>query len=85
MTSLVLTALFVTAVLLTYYPSASVLSILAVWTFLRVRDFRFDRRFLWIAVAGLIALVPLLAALLLAPIHTSRQLPTVAFLTRLTT
>jgi hypothetical protein len=85
MTSLVLTALFVTAVLLTYYPSASVLSILAAWTLLRVRDLRFDRRFLWIAVAGLIALVPLLAALLLAPVHTSRQLPTVAFLTRPTT
>jgi hypothetical protein len=85
MKSFVLAALFVTAVLLTYYPGASVLCILAAWGLLRVSDLRFDRRLVWIAVAGLIALVPLLAALLLAPVHTSRQLPTVAFLARLTT
>jgi hypothetical protein len=85
MKSFVLTALFVTAVLLTYYPSTSVLFILAAWGILRVRDLRFDRRCLWAAAAASIALVPLLAALLLAPVHTSRQLPTGAFLARLPT
>ena len=85
MKPLVLTALFVTAILLTYYPGAIVLSILAAWTLLRVRNLRFDRRFLWIAVAAVFALVPLLAALRLAPVHTARHLPTTALLTRLTT
>jgi Dolichyl-phosphate-mannose-protein mannosyltransferase len=85
MKPLVLTALFVTAVLLTYYPGAVVLSILAAWLLLRVRDLRFDRRFLWVAAVALLALVPLLAVLRLAPVHTSRQLPTIAELTRLTT
>jgi hypothetical protein len=83
LTSFVLTALFMTAVLLTYYPGASVLSILAAWGILRVRDLRFDRRLLSVAASASIALVPLLAALLLAPVHTSRQLPTGAFLIRL--
>src|SRR5206468_7998913 len=46
---------------------------------------RFDRRFIWIAGIALLASVPLLAAVLLAPVHTSRQLPTVAFLNRTTT
>jgi hypothetical protein len=82
---LVLATLFVTAGLLTYYPSASVLSILAAWALFRVRHLRFDRRFLWIAVLALIGLVPLAAVLLLAPVHTSRHVPTIAFLARLTT
>jgi hypothetical protein len=82
---LVLTALFVIIALLTYYPSASVLCILAAWGFLRVRDLRFDRRFLWITAGALFALVPLLAALLFAPVHTARHLPTIAFLIKLTT
>ena len=45
-----------------------------------MRGLRLDRQSLWIAAAGLIALVPLLAALRLAPTHTSRHLPTLAFL-----
>src|SRR5205814_5959357 len=37
------------------------------------------------AAGALIAAVPLLAALRLAPVHTSRHLPTIAFLIRPTT
>ena len=82
---LVAAACFLTAVLLTYYPGASVLCILAVWALFRIRDLRLDRRLLWVASLSLIAIVPLLAAVLLAPVHTSRHLPTIGFLTKLTT
>ena len=77
---LALSVVFVTVVLLTYYPSASVLPVLAAWGLLHVRGLRFDRKFLWAVAAGVIAMVPLLAALRLAPVHTSRHLPTLAFL-----
>jgi len=83
---LVPAAFFLMAVPLTYYPGIIVFCILAAWApLLRARDLRFDRRLLWIAGGGLMALVPLLAALWLAPVHTSRHLPTIAFLTRPTT
>jgi hypothetical protein len=72
--------LFVTAGLLTYYPSASVLPVLAAWSLLHVRGLRFDRKLLWVVAAAVIAMVPLLAALLLAPVHTARHLPTLGFL-----
>ena len=77
---LLLTAACVTAVLLTYYPGASVLFVLAAWYCIRSGDRHLERRWLWIAAAVLVALIPLAAALLLAPVHTSRQLPTLAFL-----
>jgi hypothetical protein len=73
-------ACFLMSVLLTYYPGGSVVCVLGVWALLRVRDLRFDRRLLSIPAVALLACIPLLAALLLAPVHTSRQLPTVAFL-----
>jgi hypothetical protein len=76
---------FVMALLLTYYPGTIVLCILAAWVLLRARDLRVGRRFLWIAAGSLIALAPLLAALVLAPVHTSRHLPTIAFLIKPTT
>jgi 4-amino-4-deoxy-L-arabinose transferase-like glycosyltransferase len=82
---LLLAALLVAADLLTYYPSASVLSVLVVWALFRARDLRFDRRLLWIVAAALTALVPLVGALFLAPVHTLRHVPTIAFLTRMTT
>jgi hypothetical protein len=82
---LMLTVCAVTAGLLTYYPTASVLPILAAWGLWRIREFRFDRRSLWVVAAILLAIVPLLAALRLAPVHTSRQIPTLAFLARVTT
>jgi hypothetical protein len=85
MKPLVLATLFLAADLLTYYPSASVLSILAVWALFRVRDLRFDRRLLWIAATALVAFVPFVAVLFLAPVHTSRHVPTIAFLTSMTT
>lgn len=72
---------FAMAVLLIYYPGGVVLCVLAAWVLPRVRGIRFDRTLLWLAVAALVAVVPLFAALLLAPVHTSRQLPTMAFLT----
>jgi hypothetical protein len=73
---------FACAVLLTYYPGGIVLGVLGTWALVGGRPFRFDRRLLWIAAAALVALVPMVAALALAPVHTSRQLPTIAFLTR---
>jgi len=79
-TQLALGVLSVTIVLLTYYPSATVLPVLAAWALLDRRGFRFDRTLVWAAAAGVLALVPLLAALRLAPVHTSRHLPTLAFL-----
>jgi hypothetical protein len=90
-TQLTLSVVCVTVALLTYYPSASVLPVLAAWGLVHVRNLRFNRAsdrpglpgladFLWLPAAGVIALVPLLAALRLAPVHTSRQLPTLAFL-----
>jgi hypothetical protein len=75
----------VTAGLVTYYPSASVLPILAAWFLLRTRDLHFDRRARWMATGLLVALVPMTVALLLAPLHTSRHLPSIAFLSRPTT
>jgi len=77
---LALSVVFVTIVLLTYYPSASVLPVLAAWALLDVRGLRVNRKFVWAAAAGVIASVPLLAALRLAPVHTSRHLPTLGFL-----
>src|SRR5262245_2541814 len=73
---------FAIAVLLTYYPGGIVLCVLVTWAFVDGRSFRFDRRLLWIAAAVLVALLPLVAALALAPVHTSRQMPTIAFLTK---
>jgi hypothetical protein len=75
-----LCVVFVAIVLLTYYPSASVLPVLAAWALLDVRGLRFDRKLVWVVAAGVIALIPLLAALRLAPVHTSRHLPTLEFL-----
>jgi hypothetical protein len=82
---LVLAICFSTAVLLTYYPGGSVLCILGVWALPRIRDRGFDRRLWWIPAAALMAAVPLLTALLLAPVHTARQLPTIALLTSAST
>jgi hypothetical protein len=72
---------FAFAVLLTYFPGGFVLCVLGTWALVGGRPLRFDRRLLWIAAAALIALLPMVAALALAPVHTSRQLPTIAFLT----
>jgi len=73
---------FAIATLLTYYPGGIVLCVLGTWALVGGRPLRFDRRLLWIAAAALVALLPLVAALVLAPVHTSRQLPTVALLTK---
>lgn len=73
---------FAIAVLLTYYPGGIVLCVLGVWALVGGRPLRFDRRLLFFAAAALVALLPMMAALVLAPVHTTRQLPTVAFLTR---
>jgi hypothetical protein len=76
---------FVIAVLLTYYPGGIVLCVLGAWALAGGRPLRFDRRVLWLAATALLALVPMVAALVLAPVHTSRQLPTVEFFTKNTT
>jgi hypothetical protein len=77
---LLVTMLFLGAVLLTYYPGIAVVGIGAAWVVMYERGTIFDRRFLWIATAAVCALVPLVAALVLAPVHTSRHLPTIATL-----
>jgi hypothetical protein len=73
---------FAIAALLTYYPGGIVFCVLGTWALVGGRSLRFERRLLWIAAAALVALLPLVAALALAPVHTSRQLPTIALLTK---
>jgi hypothetical protein len=82
---LVLAAVFAAAGLVTYYPGASVFSVIAAWWVLSVRRLRFDRKLLWIAAIVSLALMPLLAALRLGPVHLARHLPSAAFLVRLGT
>ncbi len=79
---LALTLLLASAVVLTYYPGASVLCICAGWAVLRWRHFHFDRRALWIAAIALCAIVPIAVSIAFAPVQTSRHLPTLALLTR---
>ena len=68
------------AVLLTYYPGAIVLCVIAALGLLRWRDIRFDRSLIWIGAAALCACIPLAVSVLFSPIHTSRNMPSVAFL-----
>jgi hypothetical protein len=80
MKQLGLTALFLTAVLLTYYPGGIVLSVCGAWLLFRRRGLRFDRRFLWVVPIGLCAILPVVVSVLLGPVHASRHLPSIAFL-----
>jgi hypothetical protein len=75
---LLLTSTFAIAVLLTYYPGISVLIICAGWMVFRWRGRRFNRRLFWLATGAACSVAPLLMALLLAPIHTSRHVPTMS-------
>jgi len=77
---LVLAASFLIAALLTYYPGSIIMCVLAAWAILWIRDLRLLRAMLWIGGAGLLASVPLLIALSIVPVHTSRQLPTMTLL-----
>ncbi len=81
-TQLVLTLLFAAAVVLTYYQGGIVLCICAGWAVLRWREFRVDRRALWIAAGALCVIAPVAIAIALAPVQTARHLPTLALLTR---
>jgi hypothetical protein len=81
-TQLVLTLLFAAAVVLTYYQGGIVLCICAGWAALRWREFRLNRRALWIAAGALCAIAPVAIAITLAPVQTARHLPTLALLTR---
>ena len=84
-TQLVLTLLFAAAVVLTYYQGGIVLCICAGWAALRWREFRLNRRALWIAAGALCAIAPVAIAIALAPVQTARHLPTLALLTRSST
>jgi len=84
-TQLVLTLLFAAAVVLTYYQGGIVLCICAGWAALRWREFRLNRRALWIAAGALCAIAPVAIAITLAPVQTARHLPTLALLTRSST
>jgi hypothetical protein len=81
-TQLVLTLLFSAAVVLTYYQGGIVLCICAGWAALRWREFRFDRRALWIAATAVCAIMPVAISIVLAPVQTARHLPTLALLAR---
>ena len=84
-TQLVLTLLFAAAVVLTYYQGGIVLCICAGWAALRWREFRLNRRALWIAAGALCAIAPVAIAITLAPVQTARHLPTLALLTKSST
>ena len=76
---LALAAMFVAAALLTYYPGASVVCVCAAWAVWR-RARSGWRGLILLAAAGLLALIPLLVSLRLAPVYASRHLPPVDFL-----
>ena len=82
---LVFALLFVAAILLTYYPGISVVCVFAAWAVLHLRGINLDRKFLWFLMGALCAVIPLAAALLLAPIHTLRHVPSLTVLTSGTT
>ncbi len=84
-TQLVLTLVFAAAVVLTYYQGGIVLCICAGWFVLRWREFRVDRKALWVAAGALCAIAPVAIAIALAPVQTARHLPTLALLTRSST
>jgi hypothetical protein len=75
---LVLTAVFVAAVFLTYYPGIIVIAVLAAWATFRTGRAEGHVRQL-VAVAA-IGVIPLAVVLFLTPVHTARNLPTLAFL-----
>jgi hypothetical protein len=68
------------ATVLTYYPGGVVLGIGAAWVLGLGGRVHLDRRTLWIGVLALIAVLPLVASLVVAPVHTTRNLPTLRFL-----
>lgn len=82
---LVLTLVLAAAVVLTYYQGGIVLCICAGWAVPRWREFRVDRRALWVAAGALCAIAPVAIAIALAPVQTTRHLPTLALLTRSST
>jgi hypothetical protein len=82
---LVLAAAFAVGVALTYYPGLAVLFVCLAWTLTFRRDFTLDRRAIGIAALIIVALVPLAISLLLIPVHTTRQWPTLAYLATPTT
>jgi 4-amino-4-deoxy-L-arabinose transferase-like glycosyltransferase len=77
---LALAAGFVAAVLLTYFQAITVTVVCAAVAVPWWRRIRVDRRAIWIAAIGSIALVPLAIALLLGPVQAVRNLPSVASL-----
>ena len=76
----VLACIAAAALLLTYYPGVTAFAIVFAWAAFGRREMRFDRRLLWMGAAALLVAAPLGAAMLLAPVHTSRQLPTVGLM-----
>ncbi|MEO8622313.1 MAG: glycosyltransferase family 39 protein, partial [bacterium] len=72
---LALTLLFLTAVLLTYFQGAVVVFVLVAWAILRNRHSLRGKGALWIVAGALVAVLPLAAALVIAPVQTSRHLP----------
>ena len=85
MTALVVTTAFVSAALFTYYPNAAIVMLLAAWAWARRDKVPLKRRVVPIVIIGLIAGIPLGVALLVAPVHTARQLPTWLLLADATT
>ena len=77
---LLLAAACTSAVLLTYYPGAVAVPVIAALALARWRDITLSRRTIWIAAAALCAAVPLAAAMVFSPVHTARHLPSAAFL-----
>jgi hypothetical protein len=79
------TTMCVAALGLTYYPGLAALAVCAAWAIFLRRAMRFDRWSVALSTVTLVSLVPLVASLLLIPVHTTRQWPTLGYLMRGTT
>lgn len=76
------TMCFAVATVATYYQAASVLVVVGVWIVLRRREIRDRRQLGWLAAAAIVALLPAVIALVLAPVQLVRHLPPMSELSK---
>ena len=76
---------FAIASLGTYYQSAGALVICGLWIVMRQREIIARRHLAWMGILALCGFIPVIAALILAPVQALRHLPSVPYLLRLDT
>ncbi len=79
---LALMALSAVATIGIYYQAASVLVVCGGWIVLQRREIRDRRQLAWLAAAIVMAMLPAVVALILAPVQLARHLPPMSELTR---